>query len=135
MVVVMLLIAVATLANSAIATYSLSAPDSWVREAQLEDLYERAAPRSLGPETWTSNQPTDPSLWPGRRQYGNRPMRNLLRVGGKPQESAESYGPVRDLMYLLYDNQEPPRSMRRLKKEEESATFIKKTLLPYPRLG
>jgi hypothetical protein len=25
--------------------------------------------------------------------------------------------------------------MRRLKKEEETANFIKKTLLPYPRLG
>jgi len=36
---------------------------------------------------------------------------------------------------LLIDSQVGPRRMLRQKKEEETTNFIKKTLLPYPRLG
>merc|ERR1712013_669292 len=36
---------------------------------------------------------------------------------------------------LFLDSQASPRRLLRRKKEEEAQTFIKKTLLPYPRLG
>jgi len=36
---------------------------------------------------------------------------------------------------LLFDSQAGPRGMLRQKKEGEGTNFIKKTLLPYPRLG
>merc|ERR1712032_105394 len=103
-----------------------------MRDQHLQHLYRRVQPSRTNEQHrqedgLQNNQGEDEGDAEGRKEDGEE------GDGGASEEEFNQHLSV--FPELLLDSQVRPRRLLRQKKEEEQTNFIKKTLLPYPRLG